>query len=331
MSAVAPSFEDIEAAARRLEGVAVKTPLVENPLLNEMTGGRILMKAECLQLGGAFKFRGAYNLLSQIPAQDRQRGVVAYSSGNHAQGVARAGKMLGIATTIVMPEDAPAIKTDMVRRLGATIVAYNRYTDDREAIAAEIVERTGATVAPPFDHPEIIAGQGVTALEAAEQAGALGLSFDSFLVCCGGGGLSAGCGLALEGVSPGTEIVTVEPEGYDDWALSFQSGARERSDVSRPTICDSIATATPGKLTFPILRRLGARGVVITDDEAAKAVAFAFRHLKLVLEPGGAAALSAVLSGRIETEGAVVGLTLSGGNLDPGLMARILTDHATTN
>jgi threonine dehydratase len=314
---------DIEAAARRVEGVAVRTPLVEHPELNQLAGGRILVKLENLQRTGSFKIRGAYNLLSQVPASARTRGAVAWSSGNHAQGVALAGRLLGIATTIVMPEDAPPAKLENTRRYGGTVVTYDRYTGDREAIALDIARQTGAIIVPSYDHPHIIAGQGTAGLEIADQAKAMGIELTQALVCCGGGGLTAGSAIALHDRFPALRAYTVEPEDYDDTRRSLDSGRRLGVDTTRPSICDALLSPSPGKLTFPILEREVAGGLVVSEREVREAMRFARRQLGLVVEPGGAVALAAVLARKVETGGEVTAVMVSGGNVDVALYARI--------
>lgn len=324
LDASAATAAGVRAAAERLRGKAVRTPLLENEALNEAAGGRVLLKAEMLQHYGAFKFRGAYNLMSQLSAAERANGVLAWSSGNHAQGVAYAARLVGTKATIVMPADAPAVKADNVKKLGAEIIVYDRYSEDREEISRRIVEERGLALAPSFDHPHIIEGQGTTALETVEDAKQRGLGLDAFIVCCGGGGLTSGCALALEDVSPQTEVWIAEPEGFDETWASIRDGVRHQADISRYTICDAIATPSPGLLTLPIMQRLVRGGVTLTEDEVREAMIFAFQHLKLVVEPGGAVALAAVLSGKFEARGKVTALTLSGGNVDPALFASIL-------
>ena len=309
-------FGDIEAAAARLDGIAVRTPLVRSHALDDAIGGTALIKPECLQITGSFKIRGAYNFLRQLDAGEAERGVVAFSSGNHAQGVAAAGRMLGIRTTIVMPEDAPRAKLDNTRRLGGEVVTYDRYTGDREAIARDIAGRRGAVVVPSYDHDDIIAGQGTVGLEIARDCEALGISPDHALVCCGGGGLIAGSATALRHVFPDLVVHTVEPEGFDDTARSLVSGKRERVAHDARSICDALQAHTPGKLTFEINRRLLGAGLVVSDDEVRAAMRFAFRHLKMVVEPGGAVALAALLSGRIDVSAQTTVVVISGGNVD---------------
>ena len=312
-----PNFADVAAAAERLAGHAVATPLLSSPALDRRVGGRVLLKAETLQRTGSFKFRGAFNRISQIPEAERGAGVVTYSSGNHAQGVAAAAALLGVPATIVMPEDAPAIKLANTRGYGAEVVLYDRFTENREALAVALAAERGATLVRPYDDPGVIAGQGTCGLEIARQAAARGLEIDALLVCCGGGGLTAGCALALAELSPKTRIYTVEPAGFDDTRRSLAAGARVGNDPAARSFCDALLAPTPGELTFPINRRLVAGGFAVSDDEVRAAMGYGFRTLKLVLEPGGAVALAALLAGRLETHGKTVALTLSGGNVDP--------------
>jgi threonine dehydratase len=319
-----PTFADIEAAAERLRGVAAPTPLLEADALNERAGGRVLLKPECLQRTGSFKFRGAYNAISRIDAA----AVVAYSSGNHAQGVAAAARLLGKRATIVMPADAPAIKVESTRAHGAEIRLYDRATESREEIGAALAARTGAALIKPYDDPRIIAGQGTVGLELAEQAKAWGLELDVALAPCGGGGLIAGCALALSAAFPGIALHAVEPAGLDDTARSLEAGARRANAPGATSICDALLIPTPGELTFAINRRLLAGGLAVTDDEVRSAIAFAFRHLKLVVEPGGAVALAAVLSGKLPLARRVTAVVLSGGNVDPALFAAAITGRS---
>ncbi len=322
--AMLPNFHDIETAARRLKGFAVLTPVVESPTLNEMTGGRILIKAECLQRTGSFKFRGAWNRISQLDAASAPGGVVAYSSGNHAQGVAAAAAIKGLPALIVMPADTPLIKQNNTKSYGAEVVTYDRASRSREEIAAHYMAARGAVMVPPFEHPDIISGQGTAGLELADEAVARGVALDDVLVCCSGGGLTAGVALAMEAKSPATRVHTVEPAGFDDYARSLRSGRIERNARPSGSICDALMSPSPGEMTFAINRRLLGEGYAVSDAEAAEAVRFAFGVLKLVLEPGGAVALAAVLSGRIETRGRAIGIIASGGNSDPETYARIL-------
>ena len=319
-----PTFADVEAAAARLAGRAVVTPLLEFPALDEQVGGWVLIKPEILQRTGSFKFRGAYNKISQLPEAKRPAGVVAYSSGNHAQGVAAAARLFGVPAAIVMPADAPAIKIENTRSYGAEVLLYDRYREAREEVAAGLVAERGATLVRPYDDPDIIAGQGTCGLEIARQAAALGRRLDAVLVCCGGGGLTAGSALALTELSPGTAIHTVEPEGFDDTARSLAAGRRVANDPGPSSVCDALLAPTPGELTFTINRRLVTGGLAVTDAETRAAMAYAFRHLKLVVEPGGAVALAALLSGKIEARDKTVALTLSGGNVDPEFFATVI-------
>ncbi|MDX1507223.1 MAG: threonine/serine dehydratase, partial [Woeseiaceae bacterium] len=306
------TLDDVEGAARRLEGVAVRTPLIENPELNERAGGRVLLKPECLQRTGSFKIRGAYNLLSQLTPEQAQRGAVAWSSGNHAQGVACAGRLLGIETAIVMPEDAPRAKLENTRRLGGEVITYDRYSGDREAIARAIARERGAELVPSYDHEHIIAGQGTVGLEIAEQSEALGAPPEQVLICCGGGGLTSGCSVALVARIPGVRVHTVEPDSFDDTARSLAAGERLSIDPAARSICDALQAHTPGRLPFEIMREHNAPGLAVSDNEVRDAMRFAFRHLKLVVEPGGAVALAAVLSGKLETAGRTTAVVISG-------------------
>ena len=321
-----PGLAEIEAAARRLAGRAVVTPLLESPALNARLGGRILLKPETLQRTGSFKFRGAFNRLSQLGEAERRAGVVAYSSGNHAQGVAAAAQLLDVPATIVMPSDAPRIKVANTEGYGAEVVPYAREAEDRKAIAEEIAAARGATIVPPYDDPDIIAGQGTCGLEICQQAEALGLRLDAILVCCGGGGLTAGTATAARALSPETEVYTVEPAGWDDTARSLAAGQRLANQDPPPSFCDALLAATPGVLTFDVNRRVVAGGFAVSDEEVADAIRYAFSTLKLVLEPGGAVCLAALLSGRYDARDRCVAITLSGGNIDPELMARLLAE-----
>ncbi|HCO99940.1 MAG TPA: pyridoxal-5'-phosphate-dependent protein, partial [Rhodospirillaceae bacterium] len=296
-----PTFAGIEVAAQRLSGVAIRTPLIENPELNARTGGRILLKPEVLQRTGSFKFRGAYNFLSQIAPDARAHGVVAYSSGNHAQGVAAAAQIFDIPATIVMPADAPRTKADKTRTYGATVVAYDRKTESREEIAAEIAAANGATLVPPFDHVWIIEGQGTVGLEIASQCRDIGTMPDNVLACCGGGGLTSGIAVALATSHPYTRIHAVEPSDFDDAGRSLIAGQRLTNNPGPVSICDALLSPSTGDLTFATMQENGVKGLSVNDDEVRTAMAFAWRVLKLVVEPGGAVALAAILSGKVET------------------------------
>src|SRR5436189_2541420 len=319
-----PTAADIDAAARRLAGVALRTPLLTSPVLDALTGGRVFLKAETLQRTGSFKFRGAYNKLAQIPQAARLGGVVAFSSGNHAQGVAAAAALLGMPAVIVMPSDAPRPKRERTAALGAEVVLYDRAREDRAAIAGAIAERRHAALVPPYDDPLVIAGQGTAGREIVEDLAAQGLLPDVVAVTASGGGLTAGIALAVKARAPQAVLYTAEPEGFDDHARSFRSGQREKNAALSGTICDALMAQTPGELTFAINRELVGEGTAVSDAEVAAAVAFAFRELKLVVEPGGAAALAALLSGKIDVSGKTVVVVLSGGNVDPELFARLV-------
>ncbi|HEY6644867.1 threonine/serine dehydratase [Povalibacter sp.] len=324
-TAAEPTAADVFAAARRLAGHATVTPVLRNRILEERVGATVVVKAECLQIGGAFKFRGAYNRLSQLDADERKHGVVAWSSGNHAQGVAAAAQRLGIRATIVMPTDAPAIKVDNTRAMGAQIITYDRHTQDREQIGRDLARERGAIVVPPYDDPHIIAGQGTAALELAAQTRALlNRDLDALLAPCGGGGLISGCALAMSEVSPQTKIYSVEPAACDDTARSLRSGKRESNAPGARTVCDSLMPITPGVLTFAINQQRLAGGLTVTDDDALDAIAFAWRELKIVVEPGGVVALAALLFGGFDCRGQTVGIVLSGGNVDPALYREAL-------
>ncbi len=315
-----PSYEGVLDAARQIEGVAVRTPLLESPALNAVVGGRVLMKAETLQRAGAFKFRGAYNRISRLNAEERRRGVVAFSSGNHAQGVAAAAALAGTPAIIVMPSDSPRVKVEGVIGFGGEVRTYDRWTESREAIGAAIAAERGAILVPPFDDPFIIEGQGTTALEMLDQADA---PFDQLLCGASGGGLLAGINLVLAERSPDTQVFVVEPEAFDDTARSLAAGERVGHPQGPPSICDALMAPMPGELTWPINRRL-AGALTVSDAEAAEAMRFAFRHLKLVIEPGGAVSLAALLSGKAKARDRVTGIVLSGGNVDPALYAEII-------
>src|SRR5580693_7948328 len=319
-----PTAADVDEAARRLAGVALHTPLLSSFTLDAMTGGRIFLKAETLQRTGSFKFRGAYNKLAAIPPERRAGGVVAFSSGNHAQGVAAAARLLGMRCVIVMPRDAPRAKRERTAALGAEIVLYDRAHDDREAIAGEIAARRGAVLVPPYDDALIIAGQGTAGLEIVEDLGALGLVPDVVIITASGGGLTAGIALAIKARVPTAMLYTAEPQGFDDHARSFRSGQREQNAALTGTICDALMARMPGKLTFAINRSLVGAGVVASDEEVAAAVAFAFAELKLVVEPGGAVALAALMTRKIDITGKVAVAVLSGGNVDPELFSRLV-------
>lgn len=315
---------DVRSAARTIAGVAVRTPLLEYRFLNERVGTRVLVKFEGAQIGGSFKFRGAYNRLARIVEADRASGVVAWSSGNHAQGVAAAARLLGIPATIVMPADAPAMKLANTRALGAEVVTYDRTTQSREVIATALSRERGAVLVPSFDDPHVIAGQGTCGLEIMEQAADAGVSIGQVLVCCGGGGLVAGIATAIRDVQPDVAIWAVEPAAFDDTARSLASGRREAVAADARSICDALLTPMPGELTFPINRALLAGGLAVTDDEVRAAMRYAFEVMKLVIEPGGAVALAALLAGKATTVAGATVVVVSGANVDAEAFAGII-------
>ena len=321
---ILPTADDVDAAAQRLAGIALRTPLVTSPVLDALTGARVFLKAETLQRTGSFKFRGAYNKLASIPAAQRARGVVAFSSGNHAQGVAAAARLLGMPAVIVMPSDAPRRKRERTAALGAEVVLYDRVRVDRQAIAQSIANKRNAALVPPYDDPLVIAGQGTAGREIVEDLAVLGFAPDVVVVTASGGGLTAGIALAVKARVPQAQLYTAEPEGFDDHARSFKSGQREKNAALTGTICDALMAQTPGELTFAINRVLVGQGAAVSDEEVGAAVAFAFRELKLVVEPGGAAALAALIAGKIDVKGKVAVAVLSGGNVDPELFYRLV-------
>ena len=323
-SVAPPTAADVDQAARRLAGVALRTPLISSPVLDAATGARVFLKAETLQRTGSFKFRGAYNKLSSIAPEKRAGGVVAFSSGNHAQGVAHAAKLLDMPAVIVMPADAPRPKRERTAAFGAEVVLYDRNKEDREGIARALAEQRGATLVPPYDDPFIIAGQGTAGREIMEDLTALGLKPDIAVIGASGGGLAAGISLALKARAPDVKIYTAEPEDFDDTARSFRSGKHEHNARLSGTICDALMSNTPGNITFAINRKLIGDGITASDAEVARAVAFAFRELKLVVEPGGAIGLAALLAGRVDVKGKIVVAVLSGGNVDPELFSRLV-------
>lgn len=315
---------DIDDAARVLAPFAVRTPLLSSPALDALTGGRVLLKPELLQRTGSFKFRGAFNKLSSIPEAARSNGVVAFSSGNHAQGVAAAAQILKMRATIVMPSDAPVAKRQRTAGYGADVVLYDRDREDREAIARDIAARHNATLVPPYDDRYVIAGQGTVGREIAEDLAAQGLVPDIVVAPASGGGLIAGTAIAVKTRFPQAHLMSAEPDAYDDHALSLQAGRRQPHNAQVRTVCDALMAAIPGEITFAINQRLLTRGVTATDAEVGKAVAFVFSELKLVVEPGGAVALAALLAGRIDARGRTVVIVLSGGNVDADLYARLI-------
>lgn len=321
------SFEGVRDAARQLSGVAVRTPLVESPALNDRLGGRVLLKCETLQHAGAFKFRGAWNRISRLTPEELQRGVVAYSSGNHAQAVAAAARRMGTSAMIVMPADSPRVKVEGVIAFGGEVRSYDRYRESREAIGEEIARTRGSVLVRPFDDPFVIEGQGTTGLEIVEQAAEIGAPIDQLLCGTSGGGLIAGINLTMAALAPDVPVIGVEPAAYDDTRRSLAAGARmTHPPVDKPSICDALMTDRPGELTFPINRRLR-EVVAVSDAEVAEAVRVAFRILKLVVEPGGAVSLAALLAGKVEARDRTSAIVLSGGNVDPGLFADIIQER----
>ena len=322
--AMVPTFADVQTAAARIKPHAIRTPLVESAVLNELTGGRMFLKLETLQRTGSFKFRGACNRLAMIPDDQRGNGVVAFSSGNHAQGVAHAAQLLKMHATIVMPLDAPAAKRERTKAYGAEVVLYDRDKEDREAIAREIAGKRGATVVPPYDDPLVIAGQGTAGREIAEDLQALGVAPDIVVVPASGGGLIAGVSTAVKARFPQAQMIVAEPAGFDDHARSLRAGHREAHDAKGRTICDALMAAKPGEITFAVNSRLLSGAVAASDEEVGRAVGFAFRELKLVVEPGGAVGLAALLAGRLDIAGKNVVILLSGGNVDADLYAKLI-------
>ena len=318
------SIAMINAAAARIRARARLTPLLSSPFLDDIAGRRVFVKAECLQHTGSFKFRGGWSAVSALPPDQRARGVIAFSSGNHAQGVALAAKLHGIAAVILMPADAPRLKIANTRALGAEVVLYDRANDDRDAIGAALATKRRLTLIKPFDDPQVIAGQGTTGLEIAAQAAAEGVTHADVLVCCGGGGLTSGIALALEANAPGLRTRPCEPTNFDDVTRSLALGFVQRNAARTGSLCDAIITPQPGDITFPILKRLCGAGLVVTDAEAMQAVALAFSRLKIVLEPGGAVALAAAWFRPDHIEGDAVIAVATGGNVDPDVFAQCL-------
>jgi threonine dehydratase len=315
-----PTPDHVRAAAARLSGRIRRTPLLTHPLLDEAAGCRVFVKPEALQITGSFKLRGALNAILRLSPAERARGIVAHSSGNHGQAVAAACSMLGARALVAMPADAPAIKRAATERWGAAIHPFDRATTDREALGPRLAAEHGAVLIPPYDHPDVIAGQGTAALELLEDAGEVGL----LAACTGGGGLVAGTALAVAAAGSPARVFAVEPEGWDDTARSLAAGTRLANDGTGEGFCDCLLSMRPGELTFPINRALLAGAVVVTRAEVEAAMRFAFLHLKLVVEPGGAVALAALLAGKLPAEGRAVGIIVSGGNADPAVFAEVL-------
>ena len=318
------NIDMIRAAAQRLEGHVRRTPLLSSPFLDDIAGRRVWIKPECLQHTGSFKFRGAWSALSAMDDETRARGVVAFSSGNHAQGVALAAKMHAVPSVIIMPSDSPDLKIANTRAFGAEVILYERGQEDRDALGAKLSAERGLTLIKPFDEPQVIAGQGTCGLEIAAQAAKAGIKNADVIVCCGGGGLTSGLALAFEADAPGLRARPAEPEGFDDVARSLRSGRIERNDRASGNICDAIITPQPGDITFPILKRLCGPGLVVSEQETLQAMAQAFHRLKLVAEPGGAVALAAALYRPEQIKGEDVIVTISGGNVDPAMFIRAL-------
>ncbi len=328
MTAPLPTYADVVDAARRLAGRAIVTPLLNAPLLDEKLGGRLFVKAEPLQKTGSFKFRGAFNRISRINDEEKRRGVIAYSSGNHAQGVAAAAREIGCPSLIVMPKDAPALKIARTKAFGAEVVLYDRYREQREAVVEGILRQRPMVLVKPFDDPFIIAGQGTVGNEIADQCRDLAIAPDAVLIPCGGGGLISGSSLALRHKLPETAIFACEPEDYDDTARSLAAGKRLAVDATKPSICDALMSPMPGELTFALNRTLLSGALVVNEKSVRNAMAVAFEHFKLAVEPGGAIALAAVLAGLFDLRGRTAVVVCSGGNADPGLFAETLHRHA---
>jgi len=319
-----PVFADVLAAAFRLEGMAVKTPVLESPWLNDIAGGRVFIKPECLQRTGSFKFRGAWNFISQLDAEQNAGGVVAFSSGNHAQGVAAAAAIKKIPALIVMPSDAPDIKIANTRKLGADVVTYDRASQSREEVARSQMEARNAILVPPFEHKYIIAGQGTSGLELVNWGQDNEVVFDQLLVPTGGGGLVGGCGLVFKHLVPDAHVYPVEPEDFDDYRRSLKTGNIVSNPTTTGSICDALMSPAAGKLTFAVNHPQLSPGLAVSDDEVRAAMRFAFERLKLVVEPGGAVALAAVLTGKTDCKNKNTGIILSGGNVDASLFATVL-------
>src|SRR6187549_94826 len=324
MTNVLPTVADVIDAGARLRGWVVETPVLESEAINARVGTRVLFKVECLQHTGSFKIRGALNRLLQLNSDERAAGVVAFSSGNHAQAVALAARWLKVPATIVMPADAPKVKVERTREHGAEIVLYDRAREDREAIATRIAERRGAAIVPPFDHPHIVAGQGTLALELARTARARHLSLDAFYAPCSGGGLVSGCALALKATWPSCAVYAVEPRGFEDLAASLAAGERRTVAPGANTLCDGLRAPTTGAITFAILKRELAGALAVDDAQIRAAMALAAEHLKVIVEPSGAAALAAVLFAEPRPIGACIAVVLSGANVDAELLAEVL-------
>lgn len=318
------NIDMIRAANERLAPVVRRTPMLTSPFLDEVAGRRVLVKAECLQHTGSFKFRGGWSALSGLPAENRKNGVIAYSSGNHAQGVAYAAARHDVPAVIIMPSDAPTLKVANTKALGAEVVTYDRLYENREEIGVKLAEERGLTLVKPYDEPLVIAGQGTVGLEIAKQATEHGVKQADVLVCCGGGGLTSGIAMALAADAPSLRVRTCEPAGFDDTARSLAAGSKQRNATQGGSICDAIVTPEPGNITFPILQKHCGPGLVVSDAEALKAIALAFLRLKIVLEPGGAVALAAAITRQDQIEGDTVIVVATGGNVDPDIFRQAL-------
>jgi threonine dehydratase len=319
------NFDMILAANARLSGKKRITPLLNSPFIDELVGRRTYIKAECLQHSGSFKFRGAFSAISALKSEEQQKGIIAYSSGNHAQGIAMAATMHNIKSTVIMPKDAPKIKIENTRKLGAEVILYDRYTESRERIGEKLQKKFGAVLIKPFDDPNVIAGQGTAGLEITEQAKELGIEEADLLVCCGGGGLTSGIALACSEQAKNFKVHPVEPHGYDDVARSLISGKREKNENNSNSLCDAIVTPSPGILTFPILKNYCHSGLVVSEDEVLKAMKIAFERLKIVIEPGGAVALAAALYHSDLLDSKTIVVVASGGNVDRETFAKALS------
>ena len=319
-----PNVDDIKRAADTIEGFAVRTPLLQNNRLNALTGGEVFIKPENLQRTGSFKFRGAYNAIAILSEEERKQGIAASSSGNHAQGIGTAASMFGAKATIVMPSDAPAAKVDGTKATGAKVVFYDRASQDREQALAQVVEKDGSILIHPYENANVIAGQGTVGLEIVQDMQAMGRKIDRLLVCTGGGGLTAGVAMAIHGTFPDARIHSVEPEAFDDYRRSLEEDRVVGNEKTTGSICDAILTPAPGQLSFSINRELLSKGLVVSDEEALAAVRFAFSELKLVVEPGGAVALAALLKHGKDWSGETIVIVISGGNVDPGLFSKAI-------
>ncbi|UPY37573.1 threonine/serine dehydratase [Sediminicoccus sp. KRV36] len=319
-----PNFDDVLAAAQRLKGRIRRTPMLRHRALDEAAGGVVLIKPEPLQITGSFKLRGATNAALQLPPEARARGIVTHSSGNHGQAIAAACHALGMPALIAMPQDAPRVKVEATRAWGADIHFFDRHGVDRDALAADLAAQRGAAHIPPFDHADVIAGQGTAILELLEDALAAGFKPDQLAICTGGGGLLAGSALSARAMAPQARIYAIEPEGWDDYGQSLRAGHRIANDGQGAGLCDSLLSKQPGQITFAVNAPRVTDGLAVTPDEVFAAMRFAFTHLKLVVEPGGAVALAAVLAGKLATRDAVTGIILSGGNVDAAVFAQAM-------